>query len=730
MNAGCRLREDSPKARVFDSVYRLDDLSIYPGSQQVFRGDDEISLPRLSFDLLTALVRAAPNTVSQEELLAQVWPGLVVSPETVTQRVKLLRDALGDDSRAPRYIGLVRGRGYRLLVPVESEPAASLPASAAGRRWLPPLALGALLLLVGAWFFAAHRDGAPRAPGAPPAEPSIAVLPFASLAAETGDLHNFATGIHDELLTRLAQIGGLRVISRGSVLEYRDSRKSMREIGQELGVATLLEGSVQRVGDRVRINVQLIDADTDAHLWAQAFDRELSVSDLLDIQADIARTIAGELQVELQPQLLEAMKAPATTNLEAYRLYLAANEYRYRFLEESDRELLVVAEDHYRRAIGLDPSFALAHAGLGRVLAEIYWQRGRLRSPALLGQARDAAERALQLAPGLAEAHIALALYEYYGFRRYHEALAEIEVAERLMPGNADVYFVKATILRRLGRLDPYAAATERLFQLAPLGRTEGSMAAGLRLRQGRVEDARAVYRQMLERVHGTITATAGLAGIDYLVTGDLSEYRALAALDLQDDPYRAWQVAWAAGDVELARAALDAMSRDDSLGGDLPPFGLLRGLTELRAGHPEAGGAELTRLRGALEKALSEPDLHDTHNYYMTLALVQAALGEHAAAIAAGRQAVEALPLEKDRFQGARLLVELAMVYAQAGKTEAALDALEQGLREPFAPLPLNWQPDPRLYSVRGHPRFAALVDRYGAGGARWRQEKGDGGN
>ena len=730
MNAGCRLREDSPKARVFDSVYRLDDLSIYPGSQQVFRGDEEISLPKLSFDLLTALVKSAPNTVSQAELLAQVWPGLVVSPETVTQRVKLLRDALGDDSRAPRYIGLVRGRGYRLLVPVSSEPAAALPSGAAGRRWLPPLALGVLVLLVGAWFFAANRDEAPRPPGAPPAEPSIAVLPFASVPAEIGDLHNFATGIHDELLTRLARIGGLRVISRGSVLEYRDSRKSMREIGQELGVATLLEGSVQRVGDRVRINVQLIDADTDSHLWAQAFDRELSVSDLLDIQADIARTIAGELQVELQPQLLEAMKAPATTNLEAYRLYLAANEYRYRFLEESDRELLVVAEDHYRRAIGLDPSFALAHAGLGRVLAEIYWQRVRPRSGALLEQARDAAERALQLAPDLAEAHIALALYEYYGFRRYHDALAEIEEAERLMPGNADVYFVKATILRRLGRLDPYAATTERLFQLAPLGRPEATMLAGLRLLQGRVEDARAIYDQMLQQTPGAMTAKMGLAGIDYLVTGDLSAYHALAALAVQTDPYRAWQVAWAAGDIELARAALAAMSRDDSLGGDLPPSGLLHGLAELRAGNPEAGRAELTRLRGALEKALSEPDLPDTHNNYITLALVQSTLGEHVAAMAAGRQAVAALPLEKDRFQGARLLVELAMVYAQAGETEAALDALEQGLREPFAPLPLNWQPDPRLDSLRGHPRFRESVDRYGAGGARWRQEKGDGGN
>lgn len=694
-------------------AYRVGDLLVLTGTQQVFRDDKEIPLPKLSFDLLDALIQAAPNTLGPDELMRRVWPGLVISAETVTQRVKLLRDALGDDRQAPRYVGLVRGRGYRMLAPVQPGSAgraeeSAPPARRASRRWVVWGLSGLLLLAALAGIFRQQLSETPAA------DPSVAVLPFATLSPDAQAQDYFAAGMHDDLLTRLAQIDGLRVISRGSVLGYRDSPKSMREIARELGVAHLLEGSVQQIGDRVRINVQLIDAATDTHLWAQTFDRELSVANMLDIQADIAAAIAASLRIALQADGDRAPATPVTENLEAYRLYLTGNGYRQRWFNEGAPDQLLIAEDHFRRALAIDPEFALAHAALARVLAEIHWQQARPTVDSTNEDVRAAAQRALQLAPELPEAHLALANYWYYGHRDYEQALQEIARAEARMPGGSDIHLTKLNILRRLGRLDEFVQACEQALQFAPrdilLSRF---LAAGL-LRQGRLDAADDVLRRLQAIDPDSWQSRLGLAATQYLRTGDQGELRAVAAQHAAAMPEMAWQLAWTAGDYAAARAAIAGMP--DDLGGDLPPRALLQALIDLEDGEPARARAGLRQLRSRLEAALAESVSAFPEKHLQWLALTLAALGEREAAIAAGREAARLLPVTKDGFIGPAVALNLALVYAAFAEKELAIAALEQAVSQPFGPLPWLWQNDPRLDPLRGETGFLALVERYGA--------------
>lgn len=696
--------------------YRLDDLLVLPGTQQLLRDGKEILLPKLSFDLLLALIRAAPNTLTLDGLMERVWPGLVVSPETVTQRVKLLRDALGDDSRAPRYIGLVRGRGYRLLAPAVAVVQQDGKQADTKGRHGRALLLGALVLGMVVLALTLYQ-GSREFPGvtAPqPPEASLAVLPFATLSPAAQAQDYFAAGIHEDLLTRLAQVGALKVISRSSVMEYRDSRKNLRQIAGELGVANVLEGSVQQIDERVRINVQLIEAASDTHLWAQTYDRELTVANLLDIQADIAGAIAAALQITLQPRQAQAQVAGSTTDVAAYRLYLTANGYRQRWVDEGDRDLLPVAEDHYRRALALDPGFALAHAALARVLAEIYWQQARPRNSALLEEIRAAAERALQGVPDLAEGHLALGLYYYYGFRDYARALAEVALAERRMPGNSDIHLTKGYILRRLGRKDEAVASFARARELAPRNQDYlGSRARDL-LRQRRYSEAEAVYRQQLELKPDDLAARAALAFLKLRRDGDIGELRTLLTHNNELGPYEAWWLAWSDGDYATAWAILEIMPEDIQIGPDLPR-NLLQGLTDLYAGETVRARAELQRSRELLEARLAEPALVNPEQSYSALAQTLAALGEKDAAIAAGRRAVELLPVAQDGFEGPGYLVDLATVYAMFGESQQAIATLEQALAQPYGSVLRMWQRDPRLASLRDDPAFRALLEKYG---------------
>src|SRR5437868_9099264 len=297
-------------------------------------------------------------------------------------------------------------------------------------------------------------------------EKSIAVLPFENLSQDPENAY-FADGVQDEILTDLAKVADLKVISRTSVMQYKNATmRNLREIAQQLGVSHMLEGSVQRAANRIRVNAQLIDARTDAHLWAEHYDRPLD--DVFAIQSEIAKTIADQLQAKISPTEKAAIEKAPTTDLVAYDRYLRAQEL---FADTSDpihaREKLPQAAHLLEEAVARDPHFLQAWCLLSRVHGVAYF-RGHDHTPARLGLANAAVQTALRLQPDAGEAHLALAIYYYNGFRDYGRARSELVIARRALPNNADVFRYPGRIDRREGHWDEATRNLERALELDP----------------------------------------------------------------------------------------------------------------------------------------------------------------------------------------------------------------------------------------------------------------------
>src|SRR5437867_4298534 len=301
----------------------------------------------------------------------------------------------------------------------------------------------------------------PRASGRN-VEKSIAVLPFQSLSDEKENAY-FADGMQDDILTNLSKIGDLKVISRMSVMSYRgDAVRNVREIGKALGVATLLEGSVRRIGNRVRVNVQLINANNDEHIWAEDYDRDLT--DVFAIQTDLAQKIASALQAKLSPNEKARLDQRPTENSDAYLLFVQAHDYATR--RNMFRDTSLKAIPLFEQAIKLDPKFALAFSGLSMVQSWIYHNSDP--NPARREKARLNADEALRLQPDLPEGHLALGFSYYYGDRDYERALAEFEIAKRGLPNDAQAYFAIGSIQRRQGKWAESTANLEKAAALDP----------------------------------------------------------------------------------------------------------------------------------------------------------------------------------------------------------------------------------------------------------------------
>jgi len=371
----------------------VDDLVVDLGEGTLTRDGQAIDVPELSFRLLAALVRHAPARVDKDRLIEEVWDGGVVSDETLAQRVRLLRQALGEDSRSPRYITAVRGRGYRLIPEVRPfEPAPR-------RRGLRgALVAGALLAafiaIASAWFW----NAAPQTDGSSAPAGALAVLPFRDMS-ESGEHQFFADGMHDELLSRLASIDGIAVISRTSVEPYRDSKLSLPEIAAALGADIVIEGSVRVDENRLRITVQLIDAATDEHRWAESYDRELSVQNIFTIQQEVAEQVARALEVGNLARQGGSGPLP-TESLEAYNLYLLGRYHTFRQSPGDLEQAIALLE----QATRIDDGFAEAYAVLGWAWSFLGTEYGRHRPHDVYPRAREAALRALSLDANLADA--------------------------------------------------------------------------------------------------------------------------------------------------------------------------------------------------------------------------------------------------------------------------------------------------------------------------------------
>src|SRR5256884_6821798 len=322
---------------------------------------------------------------------------------------------------------------------IKATPTIAAPGAHRRRNVMMLVATG-VIISAAAGFFLLPRASARKI------DKSIAVLPFENLSDEKGNAY-FADGIQDDILTNLSKIGDLKVISRMSVMSYRgDGVRNAREIGKALGVATLLEGSVRRAGNRVRVNVQLINANNDEHIWAEDYDRDLT--DVFAIQTDLAQKIASALQAKLSPNETERFDRRPTQNPDAYLLFIQAHDYANRPDMLPDTSLK--AEQLFEQATKLDPNFALAFAGLSMVESWLYHSSDPV--PARREKARTAANEALRLQPDLPEGHLALGFSYYYGDRDYERALAEFEIAKRGLPNEAQAYMAIGAIQRRQGR--------------------------------------------------------------------------------------------------------------------------------------------------------------------------------------------------------------------------------------------------------------------------------------
>src|SRR6266699_3220583 len=291
---------------------------------------------------------------------------------------------------------------------------------------------------------------------------SIAVLPFENLSGDPDNAY-FADGIQDDILTNLSKIGDLNVISRTSVMSYRGSgTRNARDIGKALGVATLVEGSVRRIGNRVRVNVQLINATNDEHIWAEDYDRDLT--DVFAIQSDLAQKIVYTLQAKLSPNEKARLDRRPTQDPNAYLLFVQAHDYANR--TDMFRDTSLKAESLFEQAIKLDPNFSLAYAGLSMVESWVYHSFDPL--PSRRNKARLNADEALRLQPDLPEGHLALGFSYYYGDRDYQRALAEFEIAKRGLPNEAQAYMAIGAIQRRQGRWAESTANLEKAAALDP----------------------------------------------------------------------------------------------------------------------------------------------------------------------------------------------------------------------------------------------------------------------
>ena len=381
-------------ARRDPMYYSLGDLSIDTGRQLVMRAAGPISLPKLSYDLLLVLVRAAPNLVSVDELMRLVWPGVVVGSETVSQRVKMLRDVLGDDPKNPRYIQGLRGRGYQIMATVSESRDT-------------PAAMSRVAL----------------------ATKSVAVLPFLDMS-ETKDQEYFADGITEDIITDLSKVSALAVVSRNSSFMYKGRGIDILKVARELQVSHVLEGSVRKAGGRVRITAQLVDASSNGHVWAERYDRDLN--DIFAIQDEISESIVMALKLTLLPSERRAIQQRGTDNIEAYNLYLMARQLYVSGHEGDARR----AEGIIRLCAGatdIDPHFAPAWALLGLGQLILRFMRGTH-----LDNGLQATERALALDARHAEAHaIKARILSEDG--HFEAASAEIDAALRLDPESYEV---------------------------------------------------------------------------------------------------------------------------------------------------------------------------------------------------------------------------------------------------------------------------------------------------
>ena len=585
-------------------------------------------------------------------------------------------------------------------------------------RWAEITAAFLLLAAVVAAFVIVSRKPMRSTVAAP--EKSIAVLPFENLSRDPDNAF-FTDGVQDEILTNLARIAELKVISRTSVMQYKSGApRNLREIGQQLGVAHVLEGSVQRAANKVRVNAQLLDARTDAHLWAQTYDRDLA--DVFAIQSEIAKAIADQLQAKLSPNEKKAIEQPPTTDLAAFDLYSRAKSLiltaGFSATGEPDvRKAIELLDEAVKR----DPSFFDAYCQLAGAHGYVYAVTGSDHTPARLALAEAALQAATRLRPDAAETHLTRARYLYYGLRDYAGALAELEIARRGLPNDPRLFELSGYILRRRGQQEEGLRNLERAVELDPRNFDILQQIALTYQQLGRYAEAIAALERALAIApdNAETRATRGEFYV-YWRADTRPLHQTIDAILAQGQGAIASAAAtWFA--CALAERDPAAAERAFVALGDNQCWG--EGAIQLSHSFGEGLLARMTkdeaRARTAFEAARAQQEKivqaqPDYGPALCVLGLIDAALGRKDLALDEGRRAIALTPLEKDVVNGSRVLQYFAITAAWAGDKELALQQLEAGLRAPAASLMLSygalklfpvWDP------LRGDPRFEKIV-------------------
>jgi TolB-like protein/Flp pilus assembly protein TadD len=546
---------------------------------------------------------------------------------------------------------------------------------------------------------------------------SVAVLPFENLSSDKENAF-FAQGIQDEIITTLSKLSGLRVISRTSTARYKSKPENLPEIGQELRVANVLEGSVQKSGDRVHINVQLIQAETDAHLWAQSYDRQLT--DVFSVEGEVAKKIADSLSATLSPQEKARVETKPTENTDAYVLYLRARQYQTR--PDNLLQDFRTAAELFQQAIVLDPNFALAHARLSACASQIYhWYEP---TDVQKGKARREAEESLQLQPDLGEGHLALGLYLYYEEANYERALREFDLAARALPNDGEVALFIAAVQRRQGHLTNAIAAYQKAEAIDPHNTVMLYDASQTYFGLRDWQNALRGLDRVLALAPDSVNVKIQRGYLEFFSKGNTAPIKAaLESIPANVDPdgivtFARWDVSLMDRDQAAAEKAL-AACRLETIGsppGIALPKAYLQACIDLARGDNARAQINFEAARPALEKTVADSPQDAAR--HAQLGLLFAFMGRKEDARREAHRAVELLPISRDVIEGAVVEAFQALVLARIGETDKAISDVERLLTTPFAvdyadecitlsDLRTRWEWDP----IRNDPRFQKIL-------------------
>ena len=620
----------------------------------------------------------------------------------------LFKDEVGNPAVPEK---LKRGKRWKPGAGAARHPSALSRPLKAG---LVAFCLAVLALAISAVIFL-KRDHSLSSAVGPIPEKSIAVLPFENLSDDKQNAY-FADGVQDEILTYLAKVADLKVISRTSVMQYKsDAERNVREIAKTLGVAYVLEGSVQRANGRVRMNAQLIDARSDAHVWAESYDRKLA--DIFAIQTEVAEQIASQLRAKISPQEKAAIEERPTADLGAYDLYVRAKALIDAInFSERGKENLLQAIQLLDAAIARDPKFLRAYEQLARAHDLIYFL-GMDHTPDRLALADGAVQTALGVGPNSGEGHLALAQHLYLGYRDYDGARKQLDLARRALPNEPLVSVLAGLIDRRQGRWEQSTREMERGLELDPRNIFILQQLSFTYEYTRRYLEMAAVLERVLSVVSNDAPSRVERAFVELESRADLRPLRSAIAAVVAEDPGAGPKIAdkW----ITLALYDRDKAELERGLK-SVPPEGFqdasvafprawFEGMMARATGDDVGAVAAFTQARSQIEKILSEQP--DYPEQLSLLGITDAALGRKEDAIREGRRAVELLPVEKDAITGALLVEHLAVIYAWTGEKNLALDQLKNAAAIPsdvnYGQLCLHPYWDP----LRGDPRFEKIV-------------------